>query len=52
MLTPDKTIDHGTLRRLVEAGAHVGAEHHAAFTAPCLAPASRAWWSHLPAARR
>lgn len=26
MLTPDKTIDHGTLRRLVEAGAHVGAE--------------------------
>lgn len=26
MLTPAKTIDHGTLRRLVEAGAHVGAE--------------------------
>lgn len=26
MLTPDKTIDHGTLRHLVEAGAHVGAE--------------------------
>lgn len=26
MLTPDKTIDHGTLRRLVEAGARVGAE--------------------------
>ena len=26
MLTPDKTIDHGTLRRLVDAGAHVGAE--------------------------
>lgn len=26
MQTPDKTIDHGTLRRLVEAGAHVGAE--------------------------
>jgi hypothetical protein len=26
MLTPNKTIDHGTLRRLVEAGAHVGAE--------------------------
>jgi hypothetical protein len=26
MLTSDKTIDHGTLRRLVAAGAHVGAE--------------------------
>jgi hypothetical protein len=26
MLIPDKTIDHGTLRRLVDAGAHVGAE--------------------------
>ncbi len=26
MLTPDKTIDHGTLRRLVDAGAHVRAE--------------------------
>lgn len=26
MLTPDKTIDHGTLRRLVAAGARVGAE--------------------------
>ena len=26
MPTPDKTIDHGTLRRLVDAGAHVGAE--------------------------
>lgn len=26
MRTPDKTIDHGTLRRLVDAGAHVGAE--------------------------
>lgn len=26
MLTSDKTIDHGTLRRLVEAGAPVGAE--------------------------
>ena len=26
MLTPDKTIDHGTLRRLVDAGAHIGAE--------------------------
>ena len=26
MQTPDKTIDHGTLRRLVAAGAHVGAE--------------------------
>jgi hypothetical protein len=26
MLTTDKTIDHGTLRRLVAAGAHVGAE--------------------------
>lgn len=26
MLTTDKTIDHGTLRRLVEAGANVGAE--------------------------
>lgn len=26
MPIPDKTIDHGTLRRLVEAGAHVGAE--------------------------
>lgn len=26
MQTTDKTIDHGTLRRLVEAGAHVGAE--------------------------
>ena len=26
MQTPDKTIDHGTLRRLVDAGAHVGAE--------------------------
>ena len=26
MLTPDKTIDHGTLRRLLAAGAHVGAE--------------------------
>jgi hypothetical protein len=26
MLNPDKTIDHGTLRRLVAAGAHVGAE--------------------------
>ena len=26
MLTPEKTIDHGTLRRLVESGAHVGAE--------------------------
>lgn len=26
MHTPDKTIDHGTLRRLVHAGAHVGAE--------------------------
>jgi hypothetical protein len=26
MLTPDKTIDHGTLRRLLAAGAQVGAE--------------------------
>lgn len=26
MQTPDKTIDHGTLRRLVDAGARVGAE--------------------------
>ena len=26
MQTPEKTIDHGTLRRLVDAGAHVGAE--------------------------
>lgn len=26
MLTPDKTIDHGTLRRLVDSGVHVGAE--------------------------
>ena len=26
MQIPDKTIDHGTLRRLVDAGAHVGAE--------------------------
>jgi hypothetical protein len=26
MPTPDKTIDHGTLRRLVDAGAPVGAE--------------------------
>lgn len=26
MPTPDKTIDHGTLRRLVDAGAQVGAE--------------------------
>jgi hypothetical protein len=26
MQTTDKTIDHGTLRRLVDAGAHVGAE--------------------------
>jgi hypothetical protein len=26
MQTPDKTIDHGTLRRLVDAGADVGAE--------------------------
>ena len=26
MQTPDKTIDHGTLRRLVDAGAQVGAE--------------------------
>ena len=26
MPTPDKTIDHGSLRRLVDAGAHVGAE--------------------------
>jgi hypothetical protein len=26
MITSDKTIDHGTLRRLIEAGAHVGAE--------------------------
>jgi hypothetical protein len=26
MLIPDKTIDHGTLRRLVDAGARVGAE--------------------------
>lgn len=26
MHTPDKTIDHNTLRRLVDAGAHVGAE--------------------------
>ena len=26
MLTPDKTIDHGTLRRLVDAGARVRAE--------------------------
>lgn len=26
MPTADKTIDHGTLRRLVDAGAHVGAE--------------------------
>lgn len=26
MPSPDKTIDHGTLRRLVDAGAHVGAE--------------------------
>jgi len=26
MQTPDMTIDHSTLRRLVEAGAHVGAE--------------------------
>lgn len=26
MQTPNKTIDHGTLRRLVDAGAHVGAE--------------------------
>ena len=26
MQTPDRTIDHGTLRRLLDAGAHVGAE--------------------------
>jgi hypothetical protein len=26
MLTPEKTIDHGTLRRLIAAGAHVDAE--------------------------
>lgn len=26
MQPPDRTIDHGTLRRLVNAGAHVGAE--------------------------
>ena len=26
MQTPEKTIDHNTLRRLVDAGAHVGAE--------------------------
>jgi hypothetical protein len=26
MQTPDKTIDHGTLRRLINAGANVGAE--------------------------
>ena len=26
MQTPDKTIDHGTLRRLLDAGANVGAE--------------------------
>ena len=26
MQTPDKTIDNGSLRRLVEAGAQVGAE--------------------------
>lgn len=26
MLTPDQTIDHGTLRRLVEAGVHIDAE--------------------------
>lgn len=26
MEIPDRTIDHGTLRRLVDAGAHVGAE--------------------------
>lgn len=26
MLIPDKTIDHGTLRRLVDAGARIGAE--------------------------
>ena len=26
MQTPDKTIDHGTLRRLVDAGAQVGAD--------------------------
>lgn len=26
MQTPEKTIDHSTLRRLVDAGAHVGAE--------------------------
>ena len=26
MITPDKTIDHGTLRRLVDAGVHVGTE--------------------------
>ena len=26
MQTPDKTIDHSTLRRLVDAGANVGAE--------------------------
>jgi len=26
MQTPDKTIDHSTLRRLVDAGTHVGAE--------------------------
>jgi hypothetical protein len=26
MQTPDKTIDHGTLKRLVDAGAEVGAE--------------------------
>jgi hypothetical protein len=26
MQTPDKTIDHSTLRRLLDAGAHVGAE--------------------------
>ncbi len=26
MPTPEKTIDHGTLRRLVDAGAHVGVE--------------------------
>ena len=26
MQVPDKTIDHGTLRRLVDAGTHVGAE--------------------------
>ena len=26
MQTPEKTIDHGTLRRLVDAGANVGAE--------------------------